>query len=30
VRVALLLFRALRPWALLALVAWGIWEAVSK
>ncbi|MFN6339743.1 MAG: hypothetical protein ACK4ZO_10970 [Cyanobacteriota bacterium] len=30
VLVALLLFRALLPWALLALVAWWIWKAVSK
>jgi hypothetical protein len=30
VLVVLLLFRALVPWVLLALVAWWIWKAFSK
>ena len=30
VLVVLLLFRALVPWVLVALVAWWLWKAVSK
>lgn len=30
VLVVLLLFRALMPWVLVALVAWWLWKAVSK
>jgi hypothetical protein len=30
VLVVLLVFRALLPWVLLAVVAWWIWKAVSK
>ncbi|MEB3331338.1 MAG: hypothetical protein VKI83_02440 [Synechococcaceae cyanobacterium] len=30
VLVVLLIFRALLPWVLLALVAWWIWKAVFK
>ena len=28
--LVLLVFRALVPWVLMALVAWWIWKAVSK
>ena len=28
--LALLLFRALLPWVLLALVAWWLWRAISR
>jgi hypothetical protein len=30
VLLVLLVFRALVPWVLVALVAWWIWKAVSK
>lgn len=30
VLLVVLVFRALVPWVLLALVAWWIWKAVSK
>lgn len=30
VLVVLLLFRALVPWVMVALVAWWLWKAVSK
>jgi hypothetical protein len=28
--VVLLVFRALLPWVLVALVAWWVWKALSK
>jgi hypothetical protein len=30
VLVVLLVFRALLPWVLVALVAWWVWKALSK